>query len=152
MQLPRDVGMFEDKKSRGPLILVRFWTLTFRSTTEPLFSWEKTRIFCDYQLRKSDFKNLIQYYKRWGEECQKHITIFWWKHPEIQVLNEMWGPYTKKGKEWISKIFQKEKKRLKTASLFWDGIEKSSKISLRWRKRPRISRQKRKLLVFRVKA
>jgi DNA topoisomerase-1 len=89
-KLPRDVGMFEDKKvvaaigRFGPYIRHDGAFVSLAKELDPLSITEEEAIQLIKDKRETDAK--------------KHIKSFD-EDPEIQVLNGRWGPYIKKGKD-----------------------------------------------------
>jgi DNA topoisomerase-1 len=89
-KLPRDVGMFEDKKvvaaigRFGPYIRHDGAFVSLGKEQDPLSINEEEAIKLIQDKREADAK--------------KHIKSFD-EDPEIQVLNGRWGPYIKKGKD-----------------------------------------------------
>jgi DNA topoisomerase-1 len=89
-KLPRDVGMFEDKKvvaaigRFGPYIRHDGAFVSLAKELDPLNITEAEAIQLIQDKREADAK--------------KHIKSFD-EDPEIQVLNGRWGPYIKKGKD-----------------------------------------------------
>jgi DNA topoisomerase I len=89
-KLPRDVGMFEDKKvvaaigRFGPYIRHDGAFVSLGKEQDPLSINEEEAIKLIQDKREADAK--------------KHIKSFE-EDPEIQVLNGRWGPYIKKGKD-----------------------------------------------------
>jgi DNA topoisomerase-1 len=89
-KLPRDVGMFEDKKMVaaigrfGPYIRHDGAFVSLGKDQDPLSINEDEAIRIIQEKREVDAK--------------KHIKSFD-EDPEIQVLNGRWGPYIKKGKD-----------------------------------------------------
>jgi len=89
-KLPRDVGMFEDKKvvaaigRFGPYIRHDGAFVSLAKELDPLSITETEAIQLIKDKREADAK--------------KHIKSFD-EDPEIQVLNGRWGPYIKKGKD-----------------------------------------------------
>lgn len=89
-KLPRDVGMFEDKKvvaaigRFGPYIRHDGKFVSLGKEHDPLSINEEEAIDLIQQKREADAK--------------KHIKTFD-EDPEIQILNGRWGPYIKKGKD-----------------------------------------------------
>jgi DNA topoisomerase-1 len=89
-KLPRDVGMFEDKKivaaigRFGPYIRHDGKFVSLGKDHDPLGITEEEAIQLIIQKRDADAK--------------KHIKTFE-EDPEIQILNGRWGPYIKKGKD-----------------------------------------------------
>jgi len=89
-KLPRDVGMFEDKKvvaaigRFGPYIRHDGAFVSLGKEQDPLSITEIEAIQLIKDKREADAK--------------KHIKSFE-EDPEIQVLNGRWGPYIKKGKD-----------------------------------------------------
>lgn len=89
-KLPRDVGMFEDKKvvaaigRFGPYIRHDGAFVSLAKELDPLNITEAEAIQLIQDKREADAK--------------KHIKSFV-EDPEIQVLNGRWGPYIKKGKD-----------------------------------------------------
>ena len=89
-KLPRDVGMFEDKKvvaaigRFGPYIRHDGAFVSLAKELDPLSITETEAIQLIKDKRETDAK--------------KHIKSFD-EDPEIQVLNGRWGPYIKKGKD-----------------------------------------------------
>lgn len=88
-KLPRDVGMFEDKKMVagvgrfGPYIRHDGKFVSLKKEQDPLAITEEEAIQLIEEKRESDEK--------------KHIKTFE-ENPEIQILNGRWGPYIKFGK------------------------------------------------------
>lgn len=89
-KLPRDVGMFEDKKvvaaigRFGPYIRHDSKFVSLGKEHDPLSITEEEAIQLILDKRDADAK--------------KHIKAFE-EDPEIQILNGRWGPYIKKGKD-----------------------------------------------------
>ena len=89
-KLPRDVGMFEDKKvvaaigRFGPYIRHDSKFVSLGKEHDPLSITEEEAIELILNKREADAK--------------KHIKTFE-EDPEIQILNGRWGPYIKKGKD-----------------------------------------------------
>ena len=89
-KLPRDVGMFEDKKvvaaigRFGPYIRHDGKFVSLGKDHDPLGITEEEAIQLILDKREADAK--------------KHIKTFE-EDPEIQILNGRWGPYIKKGKD-----------------------------------------------------
>ncbi|WP_373398876.1 topoisomerase C-terminal repeat-containing protein [Algoriphagus halophilus] len=89
-KLPRDVGMFEDKKMVaaigrfGPYIRHDGAFFSLGKDQDPLSINEEEAIQLIKDKREADAK--------------KHIKSFD-ENPEIQVLNGRWGPYIKMGKK-----------------------------------------------------
>lgn len=88
-KLPRDVGMFEDKKmvagvgKFGPYIRHDGKFVSLKKEQDPLAITEEEAIQLILEKREADEK--------------KHIKTFE-ENPEIQILNGRWGPYIKFGK------------------------------------------------------
>lgn len=88
-KLPRDVGMFEDKKMVaaigrfGPYIRHDGNFVSLKKEQDPLSITEEEAIQLIKDKREADAK--------------KHIKTFD-ENPEIQILNGRWGPYIKFGK------------------------------------------------------
>ncbi|WP_291787843.1 type I DNA topoisomerase [Cecembia sp.] len=88
-KLPRDVGMFEDKKMVagvgrfGPYIRHDGKFVSLKKEQDPLAITEEESIQLILEKREADEK--------------KHIKTFE-ENPEIQILNGRWGPYIKFGK------------------------------------------------------
>ncbi|MGY6743713.1 MAG: type I DNA topoisomerase [Cecembia sp.] len=88
-KLPRDVGMFEDKKmvagvgKFGPYIRHDGKFVSLKKEQDPLGITEEEAIQLIVEKREADEK--------------KHIKTFE-ENPEIQILNGRWGPYIKFGK------------------------------------------------------
>ncbi|UZD23751.1 type I DNA topoisomerase [Algoriphagus halophytocola] len=89
-KLPRDVGMFEDKKMVaaigrfGPYIRHDGSFVSLPKELDPLSVTEEEAIQLIKDKREADAK--------------KHIKSFD-ENPEIQILNGRWGPYIKMGKK-----------------------------------------------------
>ena len=89
-KLPRDVGMFEDKKMVaaigrfGPYIRHDGAFVSLPKELDPLSVTEEEAIQLIKDKREADAK--------------KHIKSFD-ENPEIQILNGRWGPYIKMGKK-----------------------------------------------------
>jgi DNA topoisomerase-1 len=89
-KLPRDVGMFEEKKivaaigRFGPYIRHDGKFVSLGKEHDPLGITEEEAIQLILDKREADAK--------------KHIKTFE-EDPEIQILNGRWGPYIKKGKD-----------------------------------------------------
>jgi DNA topoisomerase-1 len=88
-KLPRDVGMFEDKKivaaigRFGPYVRHDGSFVSLKKEQDPLSITEEEAIQLIKDKREADAK--------------KHIKSFD-ENPEIQILNGRWGPYIKFGK------------------------------------------------------
>lgn len=88
-KLPREVGMFEDKKmvagvgKFGPYIRHDSKFVSLKKEMDPLSITEEEAIQLILEKRDADEK--------------KHIKTFE-ENPEIQILNGRWGPYIKFGK------------------------------------------------------
>jgi DNA topoisomerase-1 len=88
-KLPRDVGMFEDKKivaaigRFGPYVRHDGSFVSLQKEQDPLSITEEEAIQLIKDKREADAK--------------KHIKSFD-ENPEIQILNGRWGPYIKFGK------------------------------------------------------
>lgn len=88
-KLPREVGMFEDKKmvagvgKFGPYIRHDSKFVSLKKEMDPLSITEEEAIQLIQEKRDADEK--------------KHIKTFE-ENPEIQILNGRWGPYIKFGK------------------------------------------------------
>ncbi|MFC0262154.1 type I DNA topoisomerase [Fontibacter flavus] len=88
-KLPRDVGMFEDKKmvaavgKFGPYIRHDSKFVSLKKEMDPLSITEEEAIQLILEKRDANEK--------------KHIKTFE-ENPEIQILNGRWGPYIKFGK------------------------------------------------------
>lgn len=88
-KLPREVGMFEDKKmvagvgKFGPYIRHDNKFVSLKKEMDPLSITEEEAIQLILEKREADEK--------------KHIKTFE-ENPEIQILNGRWGPYIKFGK------------------------------------------------------
>jgi len=89
-KLPRDIGMFEDKKmvvgvgKFGPYIRHDNKFVSLKKEHDPLSITEEEAVQLILEKRDADEK--------------KHIKTFD-ENPEIQVLNGRWGPYIKYGKD-----------------------------------------------------
>ncbi|WP_026956978.1 type I DNA topoisomerase [Algoriphagus vanfongensis] len=88
-KLPRDVGMFEDKKMVaaigrfGPYVRHDGSFVSLKKEQDPLSITEEEAIQLIKDKREADAK--------------KHIKSFD-ENPELQILNGRWGPYIKMGK------------------------------------------------------
>jgi DNA topoisomerase-1 len=88
-KLPREVGLFEDKKMVaalgrfGPYIKHDSAFYSLQKEQDPMLITEEEAIQLIVDKRESD--------------ANKHIKTFA-ENPEIQVLNGRWGPYIKMGK------------------------------------------------------
>jgi len=89
-KLPRDIGMFEDKKmvvgvgKFGPYIRHDNKFVSLKKENDPLSITEEEAVQLILEKRDADEK--------------KHIKTFD-ENPEIQILNGRWGPYIKYGKD-----------------------------------------------------
>ncbi|MFD2201235.1 type I DNA topoisomerase [Shivajiella indica] len=89
-KLPRDLGLFEDKKmvvgvgKFGPYIRHDNKFVSLKKDQDPLGITEEEAIQLILEKREADEK--------------KHIKTFE-ENPEIQILNGRWGPYIKFGKD-----------------------------------------------------
>jgi DNA topoisomerase I len=89
-KLPRDIGMFEDKKmvvgvgKFGPYIRHDNKFVSLKKEHDPLSITEEEAVQLILEKRDADEK--------------KHIKTFD-ENPEIQILNGRWGPYIKFGKD-----------------------------------------------------
>ncbi len=89
-KLPRDIGMFEDKKMVaaigrfGPYIRhdSKFYSLS--KNDDPLEVAEERAIEIIQEKRKADAEKMIKIFE---------------ENPDIQILNGRWGPYIKAGKK-----------------------------------------------------
>ncbi|MDF2158272.1 type I DNA topoisomerase [Algoriphagus sp. CAU 1675] len=102
-KLPRDVGMFEDKKMVaaigrfGPYIRHDGSFYSLKKEQDPLSITEEEAVEVIKEKREADAK--------------KHIKTFD-ENPEIQILNGRWGPYIKFGKNNFKIPKDKEAEKL----------------------------------------
>lgn len=102
-KLPRDVGMFEDKKivaaigRFGPYVRHDGSFVSLKKEMDPLSITEEEAIQLIQEKREADAK--------------KHIKSFD-ENPEIQILNGRWGPYIKFGKNNFKIPKDKEAEKL----------------------------------------